>query len=223
MGEGNERLTVDLCGGTHVRRTGDIGLFKIIGEGAVGAGVRRIEAVTGATAEAWVDQQIAVLAHAAESLKAPAGEVPARLSALSEANRRLEKEVAELRRKLATGEGASAGSDRTVKGIKLAARKLDGVPAKDLKGMADDIKKQIGSGVVALVSDAEGKASLVIAVSEDLTQKVSAVDLVRAGAAALGGKGGGGRPDMAQAGGPEVGRGDDAIAAVEQAIAALVA
>ena len=224
MGEGPERVTVDLCGGTHVRRTGDIGLFKIIGEGAVGSGVRRIEAVTGAAAEAWIDQQVELLAHAAEALKVPPAELPVRLTALAESNRKLEKELAELRRKLATGEGsAGASPDRVVKGIKLAARKLDGVPAKDLKGMADDIKKQIGSGVVVLVSDAEGKASLVIAVTEDLVAKVSAVDLVRAGAAALGGKGGGGRPDMAQAGGPEVGKGDDAIAAIEQAISQLAA
>ncbi|HEY1719776.1 MAG TPA: alanine--tRNA ligase [Magnetospirillaceae bacterium] len=224
MGDGAEKITVDLCGGTHVRRTGDIGLFKIIGEGAVGSGVRRIEAVTGAAAEAWIDQQVALLANAAEALKVPAAEVPARIATLADSNRKLEKEIADLRRKLATGEGsASASPDRTVKGIKLAARKLDGVPAKDLKGMADDIKKQIGSGVVALVSDAEGKASLVIAVTEDLAPKVSAVDLVRAGAAALGGKGGGGRPDMAQAGGPDVGRGDEAIAAIEQALSQLVA
>ncbi len=189
MGEGAERITVDLCGGTHARRTGDIGLFKIIGEGAVGSGVRRIEAVTGAAAEAWIDQQVALLANAAEALKVPPAELPARLTALAESNRRLEKELTELRRKLATGEGGAAASpDRTINGIKLAARKLDGIPAKDLKGMADDIKKQIGSGVVALVSDAEGKASLVIAVTEDLAPKVSAVDLVRAGAAALGGK-----------------------------------
>ncbi len=223
MGDGSERITVDLCGGTHVRRTGDIGLFKIIGESAVGAGVRRIEAVTGASAEAWVDQQVDLLSHAAEALKASPAELPARLSALAEANRKLEKELAELRRKMATGGGGAAANDRTVKGIRLAARKLDGVPAKDLKGMADDIKKQIGSGVVALVSDAEGKASLVVAVSDDLAPKVSAVDLVRAGAAALGGKGGGGRPDMAQAGGPDTGRADEALTAVENAIAQLVA
>ena len=223
MGEGPARVTVDLCGGTHVRRTGDIGLFKIIGESAVSAGVRRIEAVTGASAEAWVDHQVDLLTHAAETLKASPAELPARLTALAETNRKLERELAELRRKLATGEGAGAANDRTVNGIKLAARKLDGIPAKDLKGMADDIKKQIGSGVVALVSVAEGKVSLVVAVSDDLSPKVSAVDLVRAGAAALGGKGGGGRPDMAQAGGPDTGRADEALTAVEQAIAGLAA
>ncbi len=222
MGEGAERVTVDLCGGTHVRRTGDIGLFKIVGEGAVGAGVRRIEAVTGAAAEAWVDQQVDLLTHAAEALKAAPAELPHRLTALQESNRKLERELAELRRKLATGEGAQSSQDRTVNGIKLAARKLDGVPAKDLKGMADEIKKQIGSGVVALVSAADGKASLVIAVSDDLTARVSAVDLARAGATALGGKGGGGRPDMAQAGGPDGGRADEALTAIEQAIAGAV-
>ena len=125
-----------------------------------------------------------------------------------------------MRRKLATGEGAGASQDRQVNGVTLAARKLDGVPARDLKGMADDIKKQIGSGVVALASAAEGKASIVVAVSDDLTARISAVELVRAGAAAVGGKGGGGRPDMAQAGGPDIAGLDAALGAIEQAIAA---
>jgi alanyl-tRNA synthetase len=220
MGEGAARVTVDLCGGTHVRRTGDIGLFKIVGESAVGAGVRRIEAVTGGAAERWVDDQVDLLTHAAETLKTAPAELPTRLTALQESNRRLEKELAELRRKLATGEGGGGSQDRQINGIKLAARKLDGIPARDLKGMADDIKKQIGSGVVALASAAEGKASLVIAVSDDLTARISAVDLVRAAVAPLGGKGGGGRPDMAQAGGPDVNGIDAALDAIEKAIAA---
>ncbi len=219
MGEGEAKFSVELCGGTHVRRTGDIGLFKIVGEGAVAAGVRRIEAVVGAAAEAWVNEQAGLLARAAQSLKATTGELPARIEALLEDRRRLERELAEVRRQMATG-GASAGANKTVAGVTFAGRRLDGVPAKDLKGMADEIKKQIGSGVVALVSAADGKASLVVAVTEDLTARFSAVDLVRAGSEALGGKGGGGRPDMAQAGGADNGRIEEALAAIEGALAA---
>ena len=137
----------------------------------------------------------------------------------------MEREIAELRKKLVTGGGGAAApqQSKTVAGIAYAGRVLDGVPAKDLKGMADEIKKQLGSGVVALVTVAEGKASLVVAVSDDLTAKVSAVDLVKAGAAAVGGKGGGGRPDMAQAGGPEGDKAGDALAAIENQLASLAA
>ncbi len=222
MGEGAERVTVDLCGGTHVARTGDIGLFKIVGEGAVGAGLRRIEALTGSYAEAWVDQQLDLLAAAADTLKASAADVPARLAQIVEQGRRLERDLAETRRRLATGGGA-ASADKKVAGVLLAARKVEDVPAKDLKGMADEIKGQIGSGVVALISSADGKASLVVTVSPDLSGRVSAVDLARAGASAMGGKGGGGRPDMAQAGGPDGARADEAFAAIEYALIAALA
>jgi alanyl-tRNA synthetase len=217
MGEGASSYSVELCGGTHVRRTGDIGLFKFIAESAVAAGVRRIEAMVGAAAEIWVTEQTSLLGRAAQSLKAPSAELPGRIDALLEERRRLEREVSELRRQMATG-GAQAAANKTVAGVTFAGRKLDGVPAKDLKGMADEIKKQIGSGVVALVSAAEGKASLVVAVTDDLISRFSAVDLVRVGSEALGGKGGGGRPDMAQAGGPDNGKVEGAISAIEEAL-----
>ena len=216
MGEGRDNFSVELCGGTHVRRTGDIGLFKIVGEGAVGAGVRRIEAVVGAAAESWLNDQTALLARAAQSLKSTPGELPARVDALIEDRRRLERELADVRRQMATGGAAPA--NKTVAGVTFAGRQLDGVPAKDLKGMADDIKKQIGSGVIVLVSAVDGKASLVVAVTDDLTPRFSAVDLVKIGAEALGGKGGGGRPDMAQAGGPDPALGGQALAAIEKAL-----
>jgi alanyl-tRNA synthetase len=218
MGEGSEKFSIELCGGTHVRRTGDIGLVKLTGESAVAAGVRRIEAMVGASAEAFVDEQERLLTQAAASLKATPSELPGRIEALLEERRRFEKELSDLRRQLATGGGA-ATANKQVGCVTFAGRQLDGVPAKDLKAMADDIKKQIGSGVVALVSNADGKASLVVAVTEDLTAKVSAVDLVRVGSETLGGKGGGGRPDMAQAGGPEAGKGKEALAAIEKVLA----
>ncbi|MDR3438510.1 alanine--tRNA ligase [Telmatospirillum sp.] len=214
MGEGAEKYSVELCGGTHVRRTGDIGLFKLIGESAVAAGVRRIEAVVGAAAEVWVTEQAELLGRAAQAIKATPGELPGRIEALLEERRRLEREVSDLRRQMATG-GAQAATNKTVAGITFAGRSLEGVPAKDLKGMADELKKQVGSGVVALVSVADGKASLVVAVTDDLTARFSAVDLVRAGSEALGGKGGGGRPDMAQAGGTDNGHAKDALVAIE--------
>ncbi len=219
MGDDGAMFSVELCGGTHVRRTGDIGLFKILSESAVAAGVRRIEAVVGAAAEVWVEEQAGLLARLADTLKAQPAELPARVAALVEDRRKLERELADVRRQMATGGGA-ASANKSVAGITLAARKLDGVPAKDLKGMADEIKKQIGSGVVALVGLADGKVSLVVGVTDDLTSRFSAVDLVRAGSEAVGGKGGGGRPDMAQAGGSDVTKADDALAAIEAALSA---
>jgi len=211
--------SVELCGGTHARRTGDIGLFKIVGESAVAAGVRRVEAVTGAAAEAWVVDQDRLVRETAAVLKIAPADLPTRVSALVDERRALEKEISDLRRKMVSGGSSSSGPQtKTVAGITYAGRVLEEIPAKDLKGMADDIKKQIGSGVVALVSVADGKASLVVAVSDDLTTKLSAVDLVKAGSAILGGKGGGGRPDMAQAGGPEGGKAAEAVAEIEAEI-----
>ncbi|MCA1973248.1 MAG: alanine--tRNA ligase, partial [Caenispirillum sp.] len=201
--ECDTHFSTELCGGTHVRRTGDIGFFKIIGEGAVGAGVRRIEAVTGIGALDYVRQHEAILAAASDAVKATPAEIPGRLAALLEDRKRLEREVSDLRKKIAMGGTAGAAAEPQVKqvnGIAFSGRVVEDVPAKDLKGMVDDIKKSLGSGVAALISVAEGKASLVVGVSEDLVGRVSAVDLVRAGSAAVGGKGGGGRPDMAQAG-----------------------
>jgi alanyl-tRNA synthetase len=215
--EGNKPAwSIELCGGTHVRRTGDIGYFRIIGESAVAAGVRRIEAVTGGAAEAVVDDMQRRVNEAAGALRAPPAEVPARIEAIQAENRRLERQVAELQKKLATGGGGA--EVETVAGVKLAARHLGDVPARELKGLADAIGKQLGSGVVALVSSADGKASVVVAVSADLTGRFNAVELVRVAAAAVGGKGGGGRPDMAQAGGPDGSRAEEALAAVRGAM-----
>ena len=214
--------SVELCGGTHVSRTGDIGLFKVISESAVAAGVRRIEAVTGRAALDWMEQTESLLGKAAGALNVPPAQLPDRIEALLDERRKLETELAELRRKMATGGGAASGGDeaKEVAGVKFLARVLEDVPARELKSYADALKQQIGSGVVAICGASDGKASLVVGVTEDLTDRVDAVTLVRAGSAALGGKGGGGRPDMAQAGGPDAGKADDAIAAIEQALSA---
>ncbi|MDD9913666.1 MAG: alanine--tRNA ligase, partial [Rhodospirillaceae bacterium] len=195
MGDDGERnYSVELCGGTHVRRTGDIGYFQITGESAVAAGVRRIEAVTGAAAVERAKRQSANLFEAATTLKAPADELPARIAALLEERRTLEREVSELRQQVAMGGGAKDDTPgaKDIGGVSLASRTLDGVPAKELKPLVDSLKTQLGSGVVAVVSVVEGKASLVVGVTEDLTERMSAVDLVRAGSAAVGGMGGGG-------------------------------
>jgi alanyl-tRNA synthetase len=219
MGRGDDAKTawsIELCGGTHVRRTGDIGLFRIVGETGVSAGVRRVEAVTGVAAEALMAENDRRLLEVAAALKASPAEVPERVLALIEERRRLERQVSDLTRKLATGGSAAEVED--IGGIKLAARNVGDVPARELKGLAEAIGGQLGSGVVALVSTAEGKASIVVAVSADLTGRFSAVDLVRAASAAVGGKGGGGRPDLAQAGGPDAARAEDALAAVRAAL-----
>jgi alanyl-tRNA synthetase len=219
MGEpdGNKPAwSIELCGGTHVRRTGDIGYFRIVGETAVAAGVRRIEAVTGASAEALVAETQARLNDVAGALRAAPAEVADRIAALLEERKKLQNQVGDLQKKVATGGGTAAAED--INGVMLTARSLGDVPARDLKGLADAIGKQQGSGVVALVSTSEGKASIVVAVSADLTGRISAVDLVRTASAAVGGKGGGGRPDLAQAGGPDGDKADDALAAVRAAL-----
>ena len=216
----HDHFSVELCGGTHVRRTGDIGIFKIVSESAVASGVRRIEALTGAAAETYVAEEEALLREAAAELKVAPEELPARVASLVEERKRLERELSDLRRRLASGGGA--GSPQQAKdlgGVKFLGRVLDDVPAKELKSLADDLKKSVGSGVVAVVARADGKASVVVGVTDDLIQRFNAVDFVRVGAEALGGKGGGGRPDMAQAGGPDAARADAAVAAIERAVA----
>jgi alanyl-tRNA synthetase len=220
-GNDNKPYSVELCGGTHVARTGDIGLFKIVSESAVAAGVRRIEAVTGQAALAYMEETEALLNKAASALNAPASALPERIATLLEDRRRMENELSELRRKLATGGGGARAGDgaKDVGGIKFVRREIEGIPPRELKALADDLKKQVGSGVISIAASADGKASLVVAVTDDLTKKFSAVDLVRVGSAALGGKGGGGRPDMAQAGGPDTSKLADANNAIEQALA----
>ncbi|HEX3349131.1 MAG TPA: alanine--tRNA ligase-related protein, partial [Acetobacteraceae bacterium] len=216
-GEGNRpAYSIELCGGTHVRRTGDIGLFRIVSEGGVSAGVRRIEAVTGATALAQVEEQDRRLTDAATLLKVNPAELPERVAALMEDRRRMERQIADLQRKLATGGGANEVEE--VGGIRLAARNLGDVPPRELKSLAEAIGKQIERGIVALVSTAEGKASIVVGVSPDLTPRHNAIELVRAASAAVGGKGGGGRPDMAQAGGPDAAQADAALDAIRGAL-----
>ena len=220
--EEGEPYSTELCGGTHVRRTGDIGFFKIVSEQALASGVRRIEALTGEDATLYVEREERLLDETAALLKIAPAELPARVASLVEDRKRLERELSELRKKLASGGGAGAAAPaaKEVGGIKFAARLLDGVPARELKAMADALKKQVGSGVVAIAAEAEGKASLVVGVTDDLTGRLSAVDFVRVGAEKLGGKGGGGRPDMAQAGGPDVGARQAALDAIEAALAA---
>jgi len=210
--------SVELCGGTHVGRTGDIGLFRVVSEGAVSAGVRRIEAVTGEAALLVIAENERRLLEAAAILRAPPSEVPARINQLQDDRRRLEQQVVELQKKLATGNAAA--EIEQVAGVALAARNLGDIPARDLKGVAEAIATGMGSGVVAVVSTADGKASIVVRVSEDLTVRFSAVDLVRAASAAVGGKGGGGRPDLAQAGGPSGDQADAALDAIRQVMAA---
>jgi alanyl-tRNA synthetase len=213
-------FSTELCGGTHVRRTGDIGLFKIVSEAAVAAGVRRIEALTGASAEAYVGQQERLIGETATVLRVQPGELPQRVASLVEERKRLERELTDARKRLATGGSAEDSGIKDVGGIKLATRLLDGVPAKELKGMADVLKQQMGSGVVALVARSEDRASLVVGVTADLTQRFNAVELAQLGSRALGGQGGGGRPDMAQSGGPDSSRAQAALTAIEQAVRA---
>jgi len=223
-GADGEKYSVELCGGTHARRTGDIGLFRIVGEGAVSAGVRRIEALAGVAAEEYVRHQLDLLNEAAITLKVRPEDLPARLSALVEGQRKVERELSDARKALALAGGGAAGGStgadeiRQVGNVKLIGRVLNGVPGKDLKGMADEFKKKLGSGVVALVGVEEGKASAVVGVTEDLSKTLSAVDLVKAAVTALGGKGGGGRPDMAQGGGPDAAKAPEALRAIEAAL-----
>jgi len=212
-GEGNRAAySIELCGGTHVARTGDIGLFRIASEAGVSAGVRRIEAVCGQSALNVIAENDRRMAEIAQALRASPIEAPARVVALVEERKKLERMVAELQKKLATG--ASAGEVETIGSVTLVARNLGEVSPKDLKSLAEAILKKGDAQIVALLSTAEGKGSIVVGVAPDLSGKISAVDLVRAASGAMGGKGGGGRPDLAQAGGPDAGAADAALDAV---------
>jgi alanyl-tRNA synthetase len=224
MGEDAAKAySVELCGGTHVRRLGDIGLFTILSESAVASGVRRIEALTSEGARRYLSHQAEIAREAAAALKTNAAELPARVVQLADGLRKLERELAEARKQLALAGPAREGGDETkiVAGVKTVLRLVEGVSPKDLKGLADDAKTKIGSGVVAFAAVADGKASLVVGVTDDLTKRISAVDLVKLGAEALGGKGGGGRADMAQAGGPDGSKARDALSAIEVRLAQL--
>jgi alanyl-tRNA synthetase len=229
MGEGAGNAlgwSVELCGGTHVDRTGDIGLISVTGESAVASGVRRIEALTGNYARHHANDTIGIARSAAAELRTTLDDMPARIAALMEERKRLERDLSDARKKLAMGGNAAAGavngsSDiRTVGDVKFLGRAVEGIEMKDLKSLADDGKKQVGQGVVAIVGVTEdGKAGVVVGVTPDLIARFSAVDLVRVASAALGGKGGGGRPDMAQAGGPDGAKAGAALEAIAAAIA----
>lgn len=220
MGLGEEMsYSVELCGGTHVNATGDIAIFKIVSESAVSSGVRRIEALTGEGARLWLNARDERLREAAAALKTAPDDVPARVAALVEERRKLERELADAKKALALGGGAGAApaGPEQVNGINFVGQVLDGLEAKSLRGAVDEAKARIGSGVVALVAVNEGRASVAVGVSDGIG--VSAVDLVKVAVAVLGGQGGGGRPDMAQGGGPDGAKGADALAAVKAALA----
>ncbi len=227
--KGGRVFSVELCGGTHVRATGEIGLVKIIQEGAVAAGVRRIEALTANAARTHLSAQDASLRHAADLLRVHPSEVPDRLSHLLDERKKLERELAEAKKKIALGAGGNgqAGAEspvRTIGAVTMFARTVHGIEPKDLRSLVDDGKRQIKSGIVAIVGVTdEGKAGIVVGVTDDLTAKYSAVDLVKAGAAALGGQGGGGRPDMAQAGGPDGASAEAALNAIADRLAGVAA
>ena len=222
----NGVYSVELCGGTHVRRVGDIAIFKIVSESAVASGIRRIEALTGEGARRYLVEQERIAKDAAAALKIAPEDLPARVVSLMDERKRLERELAEAKKRLAMGGGtagtASESPVEEIGGIKLVARKLDGVNPKDLRGLVDEAKKQVGSGVVALVAVSEdGKGAIAIGVTADLVARFNAVELVKAGAAAMGGAGGGGRPDMAQAGGPEGAKAAAALDAVRATVEGL--
>ncbi|WP_127143268.1 alanine--tRNA ligase [Pelagibacterium montanilacus] len=214
--------SMELCGGTHVRRTGEIGLVRVVQETSVASGVRRVEALTADGARAYFAEQEAQLRAVASALKVSPRDALARVEALVEERRTLERQLADARQKMAMGGGANenGAAAETIEGVQFLGRVVEGLQPKDLRGLVDQGKKQIGSGIVTIVGLTEdGKAGIAVGVTEDLTARFSAVDLVRAGSEALGGKGGGGRPDMAQAGGPDAGKADEAVAAVKAMLA----
>jgi alanyl-tRNA synthetase len=220
-GEGLKPYSVELCGGTHVTALGDIQLFKIVSESAVSSGVRRIEALTGEAARRYLLDREAALRTAAATLKAAPDEVPARVATLLEDRRRLERELADAKKALATaGPQQEASGPEQVAGTAFIGQVLDGLDPKQLRGLVDEAKQRIGSGVVALIALNEGRASIAAGVTQDLTSRFSAVDLVRTAVAALGGQGGGGRPDMAQGGGPDGSKAEAALTAIRQALEA---
>jgi alanyl-tRNA synthetase len=219
---GSRNYSVELCGGTHVNATGDIGVFRIVAESAVSSGVRRIEALTGEGARRWLVQREDALKSAANLLRTNPEDVASRVAALLEERRKLERELADAKRALALSGGsgtATTPTDEDVGGVKFLGQVLEGLDPKELRGLLDQTKQRLGSGVAAIIAVTEGKASIAAAVTEDLMGRVSAVELVRAGVEALGGKGGGGRPDMAQGGGPDGAKAAEALAAVRALIA----
>ena len=221
----DKHYSVELCGGTHVAATGDIAIFKIIAESAVSSGVRRIEALTGEGARQWLNARDEKLREAASALKASPEEVPARVAALVENARKLERELAEARKALAMGGGAKpeAAGPEDVGGRAFLGQVVEGLDPKSLRGEIDALKQRLGSGVAALVAVNEGRGSVAVGVTDDLAAQVSAVELVKAAVEALGGQGGGGRPDMAQGGGPDGSKAKEALQAVREALGKVAA
>jgi alanyl-tRNA synthetase len=223
---GDGDYSVELCGGTHVRALGDIQLLKIIAESAVSAGVRRIEALTGEAARKWLIDRDSRLREAAATLKSSPDEVPTRIASLVEERKRLERELADARKQLAMGGGAAktdVPAPEEVNGHKFLGQVVEGLDPKGLRAAVDEMKKRLGSGIGALVVVNDGRASVAVGVTDDLTRHVSAVDLVRAAVATLGGQGGGGRPDMAQGGGPDGSKAKEALDAVRDALEQVAA
>lgn len=220
--DGETPYSVELCGGTHVARLGDIGMFHIVSEGAVASGVRRIEALTREGTRAYLTHGTTLAHDAAAAIKVNVEELVDRAAQLYEERRKLERELADAKKALALAgpAGSSESAVEDIAGIKTIMRVVEGVSGKDLKALADEAKASLGSGVAVFIATGDGKASIVVGVTKDLTGKINAVDLVKAGAAALGGKGGGGRPDMAQAGGPDGSKAKDALKAVAEALKA---
>jgi alanyl-tRNA synthetase len=213
---GEGAYSVELCGGTHVARTGDIALFKIVSEQGIAAGVRRIEALTGEAARRYLLDQARVAKDLAEQFKVPVADVTARVDALEAQRRKLEKELADAKRQLAMGGGGSGGAQvEEIGGVKVIAAVMDGVGGKDLRPIVEEYRKQVGSGVVALVGTADGKAAVAVTVTADLTGRFNAADLARAAVLAMGGQGAGGKPDFAQGGAPDGSKASEGIAAVK--------
>ncbi|GGE31658.1 alanine--tRNA ligase [Marinicauda pacifica] len=219
--DGQKPYSIELCGGIHVARTGDIALFKIVGDSAVSAGVRRIEALTGEAARQYLETQAGIARSAADRLKIPASELEARLDALIDERKKLERQLAEAKKQLAMGGGAAGApaGPETIGDVKFIGRVVEGVGGKDLRGLVDEARSQMGSGVAVFIGINEGKAALAVGVTDDLKDRYNAVDLVREGAAAVGGKGGGGRPDFAQAGGPDGTQAEAGLTAIREALA----
>ena len=218
---GEGAYSVELCGGTHVARTGDIALFKIVSEQGIAAGVRRIEALTGESARRWLLDQAAVAKGLADQFKVPVAEVTARVEGLQAQTRKLEKELADAKRQLAMGGGggAAAAGPEEIGGVMLMARVMDGVGGKDLRPIAEEFKKQLPDGIIALVGVAEGKAAVTVAVTGAAQSRFNAADLAKAAVLAMGGQGAGGRPDFAQGGAPDGTKAADGLAAVKAALA----
>jgi alanyl-tRNA synthetase len=218
---GEGAYSVELCGGTHVARTGDIALFKVVQEQGVAAGVRRIEALTGESARRWLLDQAAVAKGLADQFKLPVSEVPARIAALEAQRRQLEKELGDAKRQLAMGGGsgaAAAAGPEDINGVQVLARVMDGVGGKDLRPIAEEFKKQIPDGVIALIGIADGKAAVTVAVTGSAQARVNAVELTKAAVLAMGGQGAGGRPDFAQGGAPDGAKAAGGLEALKAAI-----